>query len=192
MAPAPSGMTPDRTSVSIGSWCRINRVLFDHDGWRRYNHRPLNDDGRSRPLDHDRGCRSRLICVGVSFPMVAWNFTVLRRWGYRQIGGHCWRGKSQCARHTQDRFMHDASFVDYALSSPNKATPKSAVRFMNGRNGQYCPAGVSGFSLVMEGPRRRIVHRVTFPDYGNASRRGSSADVPPLKANDAVVVHSKS
>jgi hypothetical protein len=121
MAPAPSGMTPDRTSVSIGSWCRINRVLFDHNWWRRYNDRPFNDHRRSWLRDHNGGCRSRLICVGVSFPMVAWNFTVLRRWGYRQIGGDCWRGKSQCARHTQDRSMHDASFVDYALSSPNKA-----------------------------------------------------------------------
>ena len=67
MAPAPSGVTPDRTSVSIRSRCRIHRVLFDHDRWRRYNDRPLNDDRRSWLLDHDGGRRP--ILIGVSeFP----------------------------------------------------------------------------------------------------------------------------
>jgi len=44
MASAPS-WTPDWTAVRIHSRCRIDRIFFHHHGWRRYNDRPLNDDG---------------------------------------------------------------------------------------------------------------------------------------------------
>ena len=45
----------------------------------------------------------------VCFALIGWSLAVGRR--YWHIGGDCWRGKSQCTRRTQNRFMHDVSFV---------------------------------------------------------------------------------
>jgi hypothetical protein len=46
----------------------------------------LGNDG-SRLLDND----SRRTPVLVRMPLIAWSFPI---GSYRQIGGHCWRGKS--------------------------------------------------------------------------------------------------
>jgi hypothetical protein len=81
-------VAPNRTGVRIHgrcrvhAWCCIDRIFFNDHWRRRYNHRPTNHDG-SRLLDNDRRRSSVL---------VAWNFTIARY--RRQIGGHCWRGKS--------------------------------------------------------------------------------------------------
>jgi hypothetical protein len=94
---APS-VTPSRTGVRIHrrcrihARCRIDRIFINHHRRRRYNDRPANHDGLgndgSRFLDNDR----RRSPVRVNFPLIAWNLAIAR--SYRQIGGHCRRGKS--------------------------------------------------------------------------------------------------
>jgi hypothetical protein len=90
---APS-VTPTRTSVrihrrcNIHARCRIDRIFINH--WRRrYNDRPANHDDWSLLLDNDR--RRCPVLVRESFAPIAWNFAI---GSYRQIGGHCRRGKS--------------------------------------------------------------------------------------------------
>jgi hypothetical protein len=95
---APS-VAPNRTGVRIHrrcrihARCRIDRIFINHHWRRRYNDRPANhnDLGKdgSRLLDNDRG-RSPVL-VRVKLPLIAWNIAIAR---YRQIGGHCRRGKS--------------------------------------------------------------------------------------------------
>jgi hypothetical protein len=95
---APS-VTPNRTGVRIHrrcrihARCRIDRIFINHHWRRRYNDRPANHDGLgndgSRLLDNDR--RRSPVLVRVNFPLIAWNFAIA---SYRQIGGHCRRGKS--------------------------------------------------------------------------------------------------
>jgi hypothetical protein len=94
---APSA-TPSRTGVRIygrrriHARCRIDRI-FINDYRRRYNDRPANHDGLgndgSRLLDNNR--RRTPVLVRVKFPLIAWSFAI---GSYRQIGGHCRRGKS--------------------------------------------------------------------------------------------------
>jgi hypothetical protein len=96
---APS-VTPSRTGVRIHrrcrihARCRIDRIFIKHHRRRRYNDRPANHDGLgndgSRFLDNDR--RRSPVLVRVNFPLIAWNLAIAR--SYRQIGGHCRRGKS--------------------------------------------------------------------------------------------------
>jgi hypothetical protein len=73
--------------------CRIDRIFINHHWRRRYNDRPANHDGLgndgSRLLDNDR--RRSPVLVRENFPLIAWNFAIA---SYRQIGGHCRRGKS--------------------------------------------------------------------------------------------------
>jgi len=93
---APS-TTPSRTGVGIyrrcpiHARCRIDRIFIKHHWRRHYNDRPANYDGLgndgSRLLDNDR----RRSAVLVRVPLIAWNFAI---GSYRQIGGHCRRGKS--------------------------------------------------------------------------------------------------
>ena len=95
---APS-ITPNRTGVRvrvrcriharyrINARCRIDRIFLNHHRRRRYDDRPANHDRGSRLLDND-GRRSP---VRRSFPLIAWNFAIRN---YREIGGHCRRGKS--------------------------------------------------------------------------------------------------
>jgi len=86
-------VTPNRTGVRIHMRCRIDRIFINHHWRRRYNDRPANHDGLgndgSRPLDNER--RRTPVLVRVKLPLIAWNFAIAR---YRQIGGHCRRGKS--------------------------------------------------------------------------------------------------
>jgi hypothetical protein len=92
---APS-VTPNRTGVRIhgrciDARCRIDRIFINHHWRRRYNDRLANHDGfgnhGTRLLDNDR--RRRPVLVRVT--LIAWNVAI---GSYRQIGGHCRRGKS--------------------------------------------------------------------------------------------------
>ena len=98
---APSA-TPNRTTVRIYTRCRIDRILFNHHGRRRYNDGPTNHDSLgndgSRLLDNDWRCSPVLVR-----PAIAWNLAIAI---YRQFGGHCRRGESECTCCTQDRFTH--------------------------------------------------------------------------------------
>jgi hypothetical protein len=90
-------VTPNRTGVRIHRWCRIHarcridRIFINHHWRRRYNDRPPNHDGLGNDgsllLDNDR----RRTPVLVRMPLIAWCFPIR---SYRQIGGHCRRGKS--------------------------------------------------------------------------------------------------
>jgi hypothetical protein len=92
-------VAPNRTSVRIHrrcrihARCRIDRIFINHHWRLRYNDRPANHDGLgndgSRLFDNDRW-RSPVL-VRVKLPLIAWNIAIAR---YRQIGGHCRRGKS--------------------------------------------------------------------------------------------------
>lgn len=97
---APSG-TPNRTGVRVHRRCRVDRIFLNHHRWR-YSDRPANDDGGGRLLDNHRGRRA--VLVRMSFPLIGLSLAVGT---YRQIGGHCWRGKSECTCRTQNRFTHD-------------------------------------------------------------------------------------
>ena len=92
---APSA-TPTRTGVRIytrcriHSRCRIDRVVFNHHSRRRYNdgaanHEDLGNDG-SRLLDNNRRRSPVRVRPRIAFAVAS----------YRQIGGHCRRGKSEC------------------------------------------------------------------------------------------------
>jgi len=88
---APS-TTPNRTGVGIYRGCRIHarrridRIFINHHWRRRYEDGPANHNG-SRLLDNDRRHSPVLIRV----TLIAWNVAI---GSYRQIGGHCRRGKS--------------------------------------------------------------------------------------------------
>jgi hypothetical protein len=91
-------MMPTRTSVRIhgrrGIRSRgcIDRILFHHHSGRRDYHRPPNDDclgsDRSRLFYYDAGRGS--VLVSVSFTLIDRTAGIGR---YRQVGGHCRRGK---------------------------------------------------------------------------------------------------
>jgi hypothetical protein len=70
----------------------IDRVLFHHRSGRRDYHRPPSDDclgsNWSRLFYYDTGGGSVLVCV--SFTLIGRTARIGR---YRQVGGHCRRGK---------------------------------------------------------------------------------------------------
>jgi hypothetical protein len=80
---APSG-TPNRTGVRIHGRCRIDWIFINHHR-RCHNDGPANDD-RGRLLDNNRRRRPVHILL-----LIAWSLAI---GSYRQVSGHCWRGKS--------------------------------------------------------------------------------------------------
>jgi hypothetical protein len=133
MAPT---VTPPRTRVRIywscriNTRCRIHRIFINHHWRRRHNDRPANYDGLgndgSRLLDYNTR-RSPILIRG---PLIAWNLR-----NYRQIGGHCRRGKSKCTCCTQDRFTHGrCSLLCFPCLSQLMAskTPEPIVRSTTG------------------------------------------------------------
>jgi hypothetical protein len=128
---APSA-APTRTRVRICTRCgiharfRVDGVVFDHDSRRRYDDRATNYDGvghhRSRLFDNKRRRSRVLVRSRIAFAVAS----------YRQIGGHCRRGKSECTCRTQDQVAHLSAPLLVLLSPVSRRTRKDVVRFMNG------------------------------------------------------------
>jgi hypothetical protein len=76
---------PARACIRIHARCWIDRILFDHDPWRRYYNGPANHhrlpDCWDRLLDHDSGLASILVRMGM--PLIA-RYVGVR--SHRQIG----------------------------------------------------------------------------------------------------------
>ena len=87
---------------------------MNHNRRRRYNDRRANDNDRRR--------RSVPVSVRVSLLLVPWNFAIGR---YRQISGHCRRGKSYCTGRTQDRFTnaHVPSLFVFVVPHKQRGNP---------------------------------------------------------------------